>query len=1639
MEAFMKKKLRLISAIIILSMIFPLFSGIFQNVFAADIPIKIYIVSYNKSTSTVNLRWDPVPNVTSGTIEYHVPNGASYSTVQVPIDPTKNTASISQIKNDIIYDFKIMLTDNSAQTFAGQKYFLPQVSVYAEQVDQQPAEVVGGGVETGLYPAIKLSWNMPKVFNSAHGAMEFANEALAQIDGSIRTLNFTFNINSDQSHANVEVIMDPNTMDPALQYTAKVSGDIDSARYSKIKWDGSTGKLSFYLLGVKDKQTIIPAINDVRSGVATLPRQISTAADNWFVLPHQEILPGTIYTISMNTLFKNSAAEYVGSVADGLTQNPLLGAMDYTYTPIRFQLTKDTYDNIYVRIHRINQGGVSMPRLYYEVQTSNVPSDQDTSWTTRKKLDDTYFNGEYAITVITGINSKNTVYYRVVVKSDGVSDRVQSLNLPYKMQDDIAKPPVPKGITIAKVDLEVPPEASPITDKSSSITISWDKPSNWDQIKNNLPNDIYFHFMLSVGPKDLDINPPPKLTANGKDYGLFPVKYRLVKYVSANSPNIIDAGSKLVYKINGYDLFKGEDNEGSTINIPNPENYPAYLLPNKTYYMQMYTTLAADRGIINDSTKMSEKSLVKSFTTLSPTGRDVPIPKYLEWVESTVKPSSVTEPAEATVKIRFDALEIDWNNYTTKHHADDAVIYDLYMSTRTDADSFKLIGSTEEAVAGDDIDFTLQAIGNATWVYATINKFNEINNVSAFGKSLAPNTTYYFMVKVRLKMVNEIGDRESVETVLLPVTTPRGEPTKPDDENKKPIAPTDFSIALDKDGNPMITGQTVTFEWTVKENAAAYNLIATNKKVAADTSENDDEILFDSTYMSFISIFGNKDYYDDGKLILDPNMDPLPAKFSYDPATKKCRYTIDTWLYPNKIYYFSLKAEIQYNQENKVRSSVWVSIPVTTALIESPTRLQVVNDCELGFYWFDTKPEMTTESYKIMLKASNESNYTLLPKSKYTIVKDGSVLYGRLLKLKPNTQYSIKVIRATDNYEFTPITKYTRNDYYQIDVKWQGYAIDPFSGYEIAIKTEDDSDYTVLNNASDLEQYMDITQTTYPYYIEKSNSNLNSNYYTYNARIKLAPTVLPDGTIEHRPLKPNTKYYIKVRAVKKDSSDSSALTPSKYVGPVETRTEFNQEDYDQNDNNTNITAKFLDMIDKLEQEIFWDVNKGNGVVKKVLVKNDRVVNILQGFGNFTCTIDISQSAEYINSEEVYLAKNILEAMKSNNKSVIIKTKSIEYTIRPETFDMANMEEFKNAKAVSGAKDTYLKINNTQSTSIQPKAVKDTTSVSKMNVLSAQAVSSMMTSDAINALIKDKLYNDKTGLIQKKLAVIKNPNNINTKGTVEAVNKYLMQLYEEVKSELSYYLEDTLNGVNYTQGVLTNKYDIAKFSTPLAVKMPYKSDSKANPYVIYGSIGDWKKLTQNLKYETGYISFFVTGTGKYTIFSSKDVSATVSDNSEAKPFVLELGGSYDLAAVFSGAETSFNTKLSVSVKEGILLYELLAESQVDSKTDIKVKAKTYGLDKIINITNVNRNISRQEAAAIIIKLYCQRTGADYDKLKASYNKVIKDDSNISEKYAVPVYASLQMNIMSLDSNSKFNPTAAINRGEIVMAFQKMLAQ
>ena len=314
----MKTKLRFVSAILVLSLILSNFAGLIQPVYAAPDVLNFSIdhSTFNENAGTVRASWNGLLNVT-GTITYEAPATSGHKTVSINVSAGMGTVLLTDIKKDYIYDIKVSLT-NPSTAFSAEKFYLAGVSLYAEQMRQQYVDHPGGGRETGVYPAIKLSWKLPSIYDGTGAYVPAKGTILSKIAPAIDRINYKFHMETSKTKPNLaDVIV--NMKNDGSGYTAMVSGD--TTRVSDVKWDNVEGEYSLYLFGVKDDETAIPTIQQIKDGSATIPEGIP-ATDKNYVLPHQEIRPGCIYVVTMDTLVCDLNGQYVSKALSGATTSP---------------------------------------------------------------------------------------------------------------------------------------------------------------------------------------------------------------------------------------------------------------------------------------------------------------------------------------------------------------------------------------------------------------------------------------------------------------------------------------------------------------------------------------------------------------------------------------------------------------------------------------------------------------------------------------------------------------------------------------------------------------------------------------------------------------------------------------------------------------------------------------------------------------------------------------------------------------------------------------------------------------------------------------------------------------------------------------------------------------------------------------------------------------------------------------------------------------------------------------------------------------------------------------------------------------------------------------------------------------------
>ena len=1643
---------RITALLIFISMFFSIlpFDSALKS-FALIDTVQIYVDNY--SSETLFLRWDPVPGIKSARLTFHDPFASDVTVPkQVVISDESGLSfanqrmTVNNIRTDYIYDLKIELFETSAPIGLprahGFLYFLPGVSFTAafvnEPVDESttPPYDPKGGREIGKNPMLSLKWRVPQVYNgssfveakNALNVMRSELQSIYGVDRDITALDYRINIST-------------NSTDMSMIDAVLVDGSTNKARVSG----------SAHTADIDTSEAGFMKINILGRASSTSPEP----ATSGYTLGHKEIYPGTVYYMNIQTVFKT----YADAVYLYNGSSPLKG-VPYTYTPIRFHLSKDDANNIYVKVYTINQGSLLLPDLYYEVQMNTT--DSQYGWQTKAKIDPDYFkdisgrNLEFGIIPILNVSSNNTLYYRVVATSNK-NDVIRSQSLPYAISKDTSRPSIPKGIIITDLKPSYGPDPNSSQDpkpnrKSTDVTIAWDKPVNWDEIiNNNDPDtDLYYCFLLSTSPKEILEPPYPLLEdEDGATYPLYPAKYRLVSFVNARSANIQDGGNKILYTLKGLDMFKWEDENGNLHDFEPSfmqsmgieEGYPKHLLSNCVYYLQMY--VVKGNPAVSAPGEESQRSVTVSFTTLSSRQKDVPLPSNF-----IISPNggNVFDKTEGynIIRLQFDALSnINWADFDTSPSDSslNKIYYDLYMSTDT-IEGFVRIGSTEpsgQAADENNVQFEYVTDAQKAYISAAIKRFDKDPAVTSFGTRLSPNTAYYFKLKVRLSMPGSEPDmRESAFSHVLPVTTARSGINPPDPQERTPLAPSDFAIAKDEAGNLKVGSKNVVFNWSMTEPDVRYVLICTSKRLEMNATP---------------EMFQNDPLYQDFKrnfsltsmqlgIELDPTV--FSEGFSFDANKNMLIYSISKWLQPNRIYYFSLRAERKLQGGAIGKASPWISIPVTTSMIQAPTNLLPVNDAQFGFYWLDDSPASKPEDFNIYVKGPSDSAHKLISRAQSTIYKDDNpvlindrlyfVYFARIYNLKRDSIYSVNVYKGSTNtppvYQNSSVQ--TRSGSRSIEIRWNG--IKDFK-YEIAIKASDSSEYMTLQD-EDLEIFKNYDGNIYPYYMEKTAATSSNNQMVFYARIKSVRVLLPDGRIQRMQIKPNTKYDIKVRAVSVDTLDPMLVYYSKYAGPVQTRTEFDQAEYDKEEQSRDSQAKFLDRIKEIEQAFFWKIDMTNSSETKVLLKSDKLEGAIRNSGNLPFVINLNSLGGNKPSDIVYIPVSIIRVLNANSKSMKISMQEAEYVIRPGMLYPDSMNEIKSVSSKPGVKDVYLEFNVKRykaSAAEIPDKSKGASAASSINSVSVKANGMAKSYEEVNKQVMDRLYNSKDGLVQANLKVLNSTVSSTSGISSKVLDDYISALAKQIEVDLSAYLNAMINS-NTVNNAASN---ITNFSNSMQVRIFVSKDKDfRSPYVWYDSTKKWLKIS-DVTYESSSLAINLNGTGKIIVMSVPNNAPDVQKH-WVEPYIAKLSSVMDLSAVFGDLRNGFSPDAHATGAEIVLIYEALSGNRAkNTGMEPRQKLRALGLDIYISPLEINGHVQRQQGAAVVAKLYELKTGQNIDGFLMGLSSYPKDFGKVDNKCKNGVIFCVETGVMAKDSSGNFRPADTLTRAQAIAVFARIL--
>jgi len=1153
----------------------------------------------------------------------------------------------------------------------------------------------------------------------------------------------------------------------------------------------------------------------------------------------------------------------------------------------------------------------------------------------------------------------------------------------------------------------------------------------------------------------------------------------------------------------------GENNETGTRGP-----YPEFLLPNTTYYLQTFTSRQGDLEAINEAVwadrgtggdglpsalnqVISYTSPIYTFTTYPIREVPVPLPNIALSVDPVVSADPITGKMTLNgIDVTYNHIlkEIDWKRYLSTDQ------WNLYNSRELNTLGERKVSLSVEyrffiskvppTSESDFINAGSETVEYPTLLAAPVRHIKSIPDADPEvdpdpgSTKILPNTTYYIKAHPYLLVtewpegdpaatVTSLGN--TLDTAVKSITTPKLDIVSLDNITRNPRAPSEFSVASDASGLPILTDASVVMQWMHREEDVGYEMIVTS--VVPDSDANPDELASDPQLIDFLAEYraktpdlvdGNVIYIPlndaDARIEMEEELD-----LSLNDSTLAVLFPMDGFLEPNTQYYFSLRAVRKRGTLDPVTNlqspppSRWITIPVTTPTVKSPEQFEALRDIEIGFSVISDLPKGDPSNFEVYMKKTVEpdTSYKVLSRDKYTLVRQANTYYWRISGLQSDTWYDFRLRHIPPDAKWydasavnpaaawvdspaAPITRNTRDALHEIEVRWEG---EDAYRYFLEARSEDEVDYTKLTySASGISDigFEDSDGNRTEFYQERTNAQVvsNPNRYMVYARISRKMTLQRDGTLQQMPLVTNKTYFVKLWArnpsVVIDSTDTVNKADSIHVGPVTTRTDFSQADYDIEKDRENIVALYESEAESLSEKPYWVIDQKAGNAVRVLLKGDRVEAMIESNPTSTQTIALEKENDNAVLYEITIPQQVLDTIHRVDGKLGLRVGGAEYVISRSTFYLPTI---KAKVATSQVKETMLRIR------IERKDNPDTAvptaykTVSKTYRVSAEAIGSKYAKGIIDGMVYDILQNPnaigpfKYGLLDlERNALDKNATDFTYRIHTDLLDT-VGGLVTKVEGEMSRYLKDILDGGSGVAPFSIQKAQVSEYPGGILARISYNYDSgRILPYTLKSGTSTWKEPAGMRAYTDSQVSFRIDSPSANVIVSTKNVQGV---SGVTWPGLTAIAGKYDLTYVF-GVKPIYPTN-TVNGKDAVLLYELLTDStETGQGLSMSQKIAETGLADVVQTRTLLTPFDNQRAVAWSVHLYSNGSGIPVSSLKPVKTPAIANLAKVLPALQKPVIIGLDMNLAKLDSKQMFDSTGKSNLGSMMEMAQRVLS-
>lgn len=1635
-------------------------------------------VTYNSTTRTYDISYAAEVEPAYTELTYHEPDG----TLSVPKkyeagagqkydkDNERVTISVGQtvLEADHIYDLTIKAYSDDAGTslaYTGSVYYLANMTFTGESFNimgvngfKVPLDNNGKIV---YEPKIRFRWKIPTVYTSTDGIVKVTDSpALSLLQEASAPIKMAyFQISMTVGHGSTRI----------LTYNT----DYNNNSKMIIEHNGNEAEVSIGSDGYAS---------------VTLGKEHGIEAGTEYELTNIGLLfkdtnSQPLLTFQTKLRINNNNHFTVKNIDDvyNKTEYGLNGDLTSVFTPMEIEMTRVDSDKVEVRFKRIING--VYPELYYQVQHASRPDDffnQTNKWV---KIPDSSISGPEGSEIVTIpiLDADNPEYYIRVVYYDSSAAFPKGSSLCLDLKDfgiETGKPSLPKEIKAeaiykGKADVKVPRTdlSADLSDNTikiplSNLKLSFEVPqalksyatseSAWENFKKSAKKDedYIFHVILSTHLPESTVKKETKRIGLTTETSIYlPTQQKRTLVLDVRDFDLEDGrlvieidGSKLFYDYVGQRSLSFENN--ADVDGDNKTgDYPEFLVPNTTYYLQLFTSRRVDNEHVdgnwansNNNTlkdRISYMSPIISFTTYPLDDPIVPIPNFLK-IDSVIEKDAATQNitlSGISVEVERLLTNAEWGKYVAANTTGRAIEYRFYISREPDKFGNQAV-ITHTVKYSDDANPPVKESVTITHSGITLPNGRK--------EPILPNTVYYIKACAVL-MVDDVALAESLETAVKAITTPKIDSGGLENVDTAPRAPVEFDIAQDENGQDLVSDAWVVLSWLHAEKDVTYDLVCTTVNLSPQAISAD--YATDPYNVGLITAY--PEIAQDSKLVIDVNSTTLSAIGLTVNSQGGVTLPIDRdFLRPNRIYYFSLRAVRNRGMTDPSGktmeiSSRWITIPVTTRLVQAPEQFEAVKDLEIGFNVECTYSGVNSDSFEVYIKKSEDSDsqFTLLNRAQYTSVMDGTTLYVRIYNLASDQWYDVRIKNKLNDTWYdqnsktwkaqvgSPVKAKTRNPLNEIEVRWEGQ--DPYT-YYLEARSESESNYVKLNYSS--TGFTDygydlLSGGRIQFYREKTNLQVQegSAKYIYYAKISGKPVTDSSGNVQDRPLRSNTLYYVRLWAVNQEESLR--------VGPVTMRTDFSQADYDKDKLRDGVIDLFNEAADGLMEKLYWLVDIKEGTAVRVILKDDMVSGLLQAASGSTVTVDLSGETESTTYYEILIPYKTLLAIDTYDSRLNIKVVGAEVTFNRGSIDL---EGIKSQVLTNGAKEAMLLVRIESSKSTKTALPSGLVNASPYYTLQATGIGSRRTYAEISNMIYDILKKPdakgpfKYGILDRELTNILKDLDSYSYRTHNDLKDLIQGAIKKVEIELSRYLKDILDGGSGLAADYIITRSITSFPGGMGVKLEYTYKSGLTlPYVNYGAT--WNEASGGKGYVANYVLFRVGGPGQYAIVVKP--AASVQPGSPFETTISLLSSRYDLTKVF-GKGTIYPEN-PVKGEQAVMLYAVLnkRDNEITGMTP-KQQVSTLGIGDVMGTKQLTGYMDNQSSVSLAVKLYCARANINAQMLKPVKTIYISNGSEIDSSLYRYVVLGVDLNLTKLD-NQRFDAKGRTSIGALLDMMSKAI--